>query len=158
MFRLGTGEEVAMVTHHFFPCGCLVQFPHNVSGRGGVASEVSLPSQAQRGDRRPWQGWRLMANMCFLDRCGEAGTAEGEACNCEGNLWLKQDAGGSLHKAPLWPWGPLMRSEGEQSQEVRRFLTLDFPEEGPMDARCLCGEPSLPSGLCGLHQYLWFPG
>lgn len=65
-----------------------------------------------------------MANTCFLDRCREAGTAEREACNWAGNPWLKQDAGGSLHKVPVWPWGLL---QGVKENGVRKS---DFPASG----------------------------
>lgn len=55
--------------------------------------------------------------------------------------------------------GPLTRSEGERSQEIRRFRLLDFPEEGPVDARCSGSEPSLPSGSrVGRTSTFWFPG
>lgn len=66
--------------------------------------------------------------MCFRARCGEAGTAEREACNWEGNPWLKQDAGRSLSllEAPLRPWGLLrgVKESGARKSDISCLWTF----------------------------------
>jgi hypothetical protein len=97
--------------------------------------------------------------MCFRARCGEAGTAEREACYWEGNPWLKQDAGrsGSLLEAPPRPWDFLrgVKESKARKSDVSCLWTFQRRDLWMPGARVV--NLITQQLQCGPHQCLLVP-